>query len=154
MRNPFRVLSFVLVLIAAGLIGPNTAAAAPRFHVLVFSKVNGFVHDSIPAGKAAIQQLGVDNNFQVTVSDDANLFTDAGLAPFDAVIFNNTNGRDGAVLTAAQRAAFERYIRAGNGYTGIHAATATDYDWAWYHSMVGATFSVHPGDPERHHPGR
>ena len=80
----------------------------------------------------------------MTVSDDADLFTDAGLAPFDAVIFNNTNGRDGAVLTAAQRAAFERYIRAGNGYIGIHAATATDYDWAWYHSMVGATFSVHP----------
>ncbi|GIH06549.1 hypothetical protein Rhe02_46160 [Rhizocola hellebori] len=144
MRNPFRVLSFVLILVAAGLVGPAAASAAPRFHVLVFSKVNGFVHDSIPAGKAAIQQLGVDNNFQVTVSDDANLFTDAGLAPFDAVIFNNTNGRDGAVLTAAQRAAFERYIRAGHGYTGIHAATATDYDWAWYHSMVGATFSVHP----------
>ena len=39
MRNPFRVLSFVLVLVAAGLIGPNTAAAAPRFHVLFFSKV-------------------------------------------------------------------------------------------------------------------
>jgi glucose/arabinose dehydrogenase/type 1 glutamine amidotransferase/PKD repeat protein len=112
--------------------------------VLVFSKVNGFYHDSIPAGQAAIQQLGTSNNFQVTVSDDVNLFTDAGLAPFDAVIFNNTNGRDGAVLGAAQRSAFERYIRAGNGFVGIHAASATDYDWPWYHDMLGGTFKQHP----------
>jgi hypothetical protein len=52
MRNPFRVLSFVLVLIAAGLIGPNTAAAAPRFHVLVFSKVNITRPHRTPLGDA------------------------------------------------------------------------------------------------------
>jgi len=147
MRNPFRVLlSLVLTtfLAAFALVTTSPAQAAPRFHVLVFSKVNGFYHDSIPAGKAAIQQLGVANNFQVTVSDDANLFTDAGLAPFQAVIFNNTNGRDGAILTAAQRAAFERHIRAGRGYVGIHAASGTEYDWTWYQNLVGATFKSHP----------
>ena len=35
------------------------AAAAP-FKVLVFSKTTGYRHDSIPAGIAAIQQLGCE----------------------------------------------------------------------------------------------
>jgi cytochrome c len=143
MRHMFRIL-LSLVAVASAILSQSPAQAAPRFHVLVFSKVNGFVHDSIPAGKAAIQALGTANNFQVTVSDDANVFTDAGLSPYQAVIFNNTNGRDGAILTATQRAAFERYIRAGNGYVGVHSASGTEYDWTWYQNLIGATFKSHP----------
>ena len=41
------------------------AAAADPYSVLVFSKTAGFRHDSIPAGIAAIQQLGADNGFSV-----------------------------------------------------------------------------------------
>ena len=40
-------------------------AAADPFSVLVFSKTAGFRHDSIPAGIAAIQQLGAANGFTV-----------------------------------------------------------------------------------------
>ena len=128
MSRSLRVLVVSLVVLVGGLIVPTAAQAAPRFSVLVFSKVNGFTHDSIPAGKAAITELGSQNNFAVTVSDDAALFTDAGLAPFDAVIFNNTNGRDGAVLDTNQRAALQRYVRAGNGFAGIHSASGSDRD--------------------------
>jgi ABC-type taurine transport system ATPase subunit len=38
--------------------------------------VNGFFHDSIPAGKTVIQELGAQHDFAVTVSDDAALFTE------------------------------------------------------------------------------
>ncbi|HEV2783925.1 MAG TPA: ThuA domain-containing protein [Actinophytocola sp.] len=135
----------VSLLVLAGVVAaPPAAQAAPRFSVLVFSRVNGFFHDSIPAGKAAITELGAQHNFAVTVSDDAGLFTDAGLAPFDAVIFNNTNGRDGAVLDANQRAALQRYVRAGNGFVGIHSASGSDRDWPWYDAMLGAKFTTHP----------
>jgi glucose/arabinose dehydrogenase/type 1 glutamine amidotransferase len=142
-RNRSCVIAFVTALVL-GILAAPTAAAAPRFTVLVFSKVNGFHHDAIPAGQQAVTELGADHDFAVTVSDDANLFTDAGLAPFDTVVFNNTNSRDGAILTAAQRAAFERYIRAGGGYAGIHSASGTEYDWPWYGQLMGAFFDKHP----------
>ncbi len=146
MRNRSYLIAFVLALVLGTIAAPVTsqAASAPRFSVLVFSKVNGFTHDSIPAGQQAITELGAEHDFGVTVSDDATLFTDAGLAAFDAVVFNNTNGRDGAILTAGQRAAFERYVREGGGYAGIHSASGTEYDWAWYGSLLGAFFDKHP----------
>ena len=50
----------------------------------------------------------------------------------------------GDVLDEAQQAAFERYIRAGNGYAGVHSASDTEYNWPWYGELVGAYFSSHP----------
>jgi len=132
----------ILALVLAGL--PASATKAAAFSVLVFSKVNGFAHESIPAGVTAIQQLGAANGFTVESTVDAAAFTDANLARFKAVVFNNTNSRDGAILSAAQRAAFERYIRAGGGYVGIHSASGTEYDWSWYGQLMGAFFKVHP----------
>ena len=52
--------------------------------------------------------------------------------------------------TTRQQAAFERYIRAGGGFTGIHAAADTEYDWNWYGHLVGGYFLSHPpGRPPR-----
>ena len=68
-------------------------------------------------------------------------FTDTNLARFQAVIWLSTTGD---VLNATQQAAFERYIRAGGGYVGVHAAADTEYDWPWYGNLVGAYFSSHP----------
>ena len=74
-------LALVLGLLVAGP-APADAAPAPGdpYNVLVFSKTAGFRHDSIPAGIAAIQQLGADNGFSVTATEDAAAFTDANLA--------------------------------------------------------------------------
>jgi type 1 glutamine amidotransferase len=58
------------------------------------------------------------------------------------VIFLCTTGD---VLNDTQQAAFERYIQAGGGYAGIHSASDTEYDWAWYGGLVGAYFRDHPG---------
>jgi cytochrome c len=38
----------------------------------------------------------------------------------------------------------ERYIQAGGGFVGIHAATDTEYEWAWNNKLVGAYFKSHP----------
>ncbi|MGH3757845.1 ThuA domain-containing protein [Actinophytocola sp.] len=144
MRKRSYVIAFVAALLLGTFVTTPTAAAQARFNVLVFSKVNGFYHDSIPAGQQAITELGAEHDFGVTVSDDPALFTDDGLAAFDAVVFNNTNSRNGPILDAAQRAAFERYIQGGGGYAGIHSASGTEYDWAWYGELMGAFFKVHP----------
>jgi cytochrome c len=134
------LLCVALVLVGVG-VNAAPAQAAPDFTVLVFSKTVGFRHDSIPAGIAAIQQLATQNNFTVEATEDAAQFTDANLARFKAVIWLSTTAD---VLDATQQAAFERYIRAGNGYMGVHAAADTEYDWPWYGGLVGAYFASHP----------
>ncbi|MEV8515092.1 ThuA domain-containing protein, partial [Dactylosporangium sp. NPDC051484] len=137
----FRRVLLCVAIVLAG-VGVNVAPAfAADYAVLIFSKTAGFRHDSIPAGIAAIQQLGTQNNFTVEATEDAGQFTDANLARFKAVIWLSTTGD---VLDANQQAAFERYIRAGGGYVGVHAAADTEYDWAWYGNLVGAYFASHP----------
>ncbi|TDV53672.1 ThuA domain-containing protein [Actinophytocola oryzae] len=140
-RHPRRGLSLLAVLsmLVALLVAPPAQAQA--FAVLVFSKTAGFRHDSIPAGVAAIQQLGQQNGFTVDATEDATTFTDANLARYQAVVWLSTTGD---VLNADQQAAFERYIRAGGGYAGVHAAADTEYDWSWYGRLVGAYFNSHP----------
>ncbi|MEZ4703276.1 MAG: ThuA domain-containing protein [Rhodothermales bacterium] len=140
--------SFVLLvlLIAAGCSGAKpdlmpVDRQAPRFNVLVFSYTTGFRHASIPEGIEAVRGLARANHFNMTATEDPAFFTDDNLAGFDAVIFMNTNG---ALFDEAQKAAFERYIRAGGGYVGVHSAAATEYEWAWYGGLVGAWFDKHP----------
>ncbi|WP_235998745.1 ThuA domain-containing protein [Qaidamihabitans albus] len=134
------------MLLTLGLAAALPAAAQSRFSVLVFSKVTNFYHESIPAGIAAIEQLGAEHGFDVEATDDAAAFTDDNLARFDAVVFNNTNStpQSGDLLDAGQREAFQRYIRGGGGWTGLHAASASERDWAWYEGLVGAIFDYHP----------
>ena len=117
------------------------AAAEESFDALVFSKTAAFEHANIDEATTAIQQLGVDNNFTVTATEDSTAFTDANLEQYEVVIFLSTTGD---VLNEAQQGAFERYIQAGGGYAGIHAASDTEYDWPWYGELVGAYFNNHP----------
>lgn len=133
-------LAMVVAVLACILIMPSRILAHD-FRVLVFSKSAGFRHDSIPAGIAAIQQLGVNHDFNVTATEDASQFNEANLQLFDAVIFLQTTGD---VLNPAQEAALQGYIRAGGGFAGVHAASDTEYGWPWYRQLIGAYFSSHP----------
>lgn len=147
--------SLAAVAVVAALAVPAPAAAAPAapaapvadgrgdgFRALVFSKTAAFRHDSIPAATAAIQQLGRRHGFRVDATEDAGAFTDRNLRRYDVVIWVSTTGD---VLDDEQQAAFERYVNRGGGYAGIHAASDTEYDWAWYGALVGAYFRDHPG---------
>jgi type 1 glutamine amidotransferase len=117
------------------------ANTQPRFAVLVFSKTSAFRHDSIPQGIAAIKALGAENRFAVDSSEDTARFTAAELARYKVVVFLCTTGD---ILDTDQKAAFERYIRSGGGFVGIHSASDTEYQWAWYGRLVGAYFASHP----------
>jgi PKD repeat protein len=119
----------------------STLDPSARYHVLVFSKTAAFRHSAIPTALTAIRQLGAQNNFTVDATEDASLFTDAFLSRYDLVVFNSTTGD---VLNDGQQAAFERFIRAGHGYAGIHSATDTEYTWPWYGRLTGAYFRNHP----------
>jgi len=135
-----------LVIVFSVLGGPASPIAEaestpPRFAVLVFSKTTGFRHDSIADGIAAIKTLGADHGFSVDSTEDAARFTDAALARYKVVVFLSTTGD---ILDDGQKAAFERYIRSGGGFAGIHSASDTEYQWAWYGRLVGAYFASHP----------
>jgi cytochrome c len=117
------------------------AADAPRFAILVFSKTTGFRHDSILDGIAAVRALGAEHGFMVDDTEDAARFTDATLARYKVVVFLSTTGD---ILDQEQKAAFERYIRAGGGFVGIHSASDTEYHWPWYGRLIGAWFASHP----------
>ncbi len=114
-----------------------------RFSVLIFSKTAAFRHtECIPSGTVAIAQMAAREGFSVDATENAAAFTPENLARYDAVIFLCTTGD---VLNADQQAAFEGYIKGGGGYAGIHSASDTEYDWAWYGGLVGAYFRDHPG---------
>ena len=112
-----------------------------EFHALLFTKTEGFRHDSIPAGIAAVEELANDHGFAVDHTEDSSVFTEENLDEYDVVVWLNTTGN---VLTQNQQEAFEGYIQAGGGYVGIHSASDTHYEWPWYGGLVGAYFQSHP----------
>jgi type 1 glutamine amidotransferase len=111
------------------------------FAVFVFSRTEGFRHDSIAAGIAAVQQQGRQLGFTVDASEDAASFSDGNLARYRVVVFLSTTGD---VLNGTQQAAFEGFIRRGGGFVGIHSAADTEYDWPFYGGLLGAYFAGHP----------
>ena len=141
MRNFFT--SINLVLLVLGVSSCDQAVQRDK-KVLVFSKTEGFRHSSIELGIQAITRLGQQNSFQVDTTENAGNFNEENLRQYSAVIFLNTTGD---VLNPYQQADFERYIQAGGGYVGIHAAADTEYHWRWYGKLVGAYFNGHPNNP-------
>lgn len=112
--------------------------------VLIFSKTAGFRHQSIEDGIKMIKELGAENGFAVTSTEDADIFEQKNLKNIKVVIFNNTTMD---VLDDSQQIEFKRFIQAGGGFVGIHAAADTEYDWPWYGGLVGAYFNGHPNNP-------
>lgn len=146
--------------IAAAL--PDSAPAKPRAErkVLVFTKTNGFRHDSIPTGVASLTKLGEQTGaFSVTPTEDESLFEPESLEAFDAVIMLNTTGdvfRPAKLPEeeSARKAALEReerlkkslvdFVKSGKGLAGMHSATDTYANWKEYNDMMGGAFDGHP----------
>jgi len=131
--------------------------------MLVFSKTNGFRHDSIVTGKLALTELGRKTGaFEVVISDDLANFEADKIKQFDAVCFLSTtqnvfapHPKDFKVMSEeAKAAALKRegelkdslmnFLKSGGGFVGIHAATDTCYEWPDYGKMLGGYFNGHP----------
>jgi type 1 glutamine amidotransferase len=133
-------LPFTLLLLLSS---ANPIAEKPA--VLIFSKTNGFRHESIPAGIEAIKKLGASNGFDVVATEDSLEINKSNLKKFAAVIFLSPTGK---VFGPEQEEAFQNYIEQGGGYVGIHAATDCEYNWPWYGKLAGAYFKGHPSQQE------
>jgi len=134
MRNLLLTLSCLFLL--------TSFVHAQQFNALLFTKTAGWHHESINAGVTAIKKMGENHHFSVQWTDHAERwFTDDMLKPFNVIIFLNTTGN---VLNEKEQAAMERFIQAGKGFVGIHAASDTEYEWDWYTQLVGRMFHIHP----------
>ncbi|MFY0626787.1 MAG: ThuA domain-containing protein [Reichenbachiella sp.] len=135
MGQIFKLCSFLLVVCLL------ISCASKEEKVLVFSKTAGYRHGSIETGIAAIKKIGEEKGYKITHTENARYFVEDSLKQYGAVIFLNTTGN---LLNIPQQSEFERYIQAGGGYIGIHAATDAEYDWPWYNKLAGAYFAGHP----------
>ena len=122
----------------------STEKPEPETKVLVFSKTGGFRHESIPDGIQVIQQLGQQHDFMVETSEDSTVMNEDYLKDFNVIVFLNTTGD---ILNPEQQREVERFVQAGGGFVGVHAAADTEYDWPWYGKLVGGYFDGHPNNP-------
>ena len=135
----------MLVVAFAGVISSCSHKRPGEPRVLVFTKTAGFHHAAIPDGVAAVQRLGQQQHFLVDTTSDDTKFNEDTLKQYSAVIFMSTTGN---VLDSKEQADFQRYIEAGGGYLGVHAAADCEYHWPWYGKLVGAYFKSHPHPQE------
>jgi cytochrome c len=151
MKKQLTLIVPLLLVAALALFGAGTRVEPNKINVLVFSKTAAFRHQSIEAGKAALAKMAKEKGFGVSFNEDATQFSESNLKKYNTVVFLNTTGD---VLNAGQQSAFERYIQAGGGYVGIHAATDTEYEWPWYGQLAGAYFLDHPMTPSNVQKGK
>lgn len=140
-------ISIVIFSIAITLNGQETEVQSPPKKpdlVLVFTKTEGFRHESIATGVKALREMGRKNNFIVLRTESSEDFNPENLANYNLVVFLSTTMD---VLDDSEQKAFEGYIKSGGSFLGIHAASDTEYDWPWYGKLVGGYFESHPNNP-------
>lgn len=122
----------------------HAAHSSRTLKVLVFFETKGYRHESIPDGIALIQNLGKKHGFLVDTTKNSETFTQKNLKKYKVIVFLNTTGD---VLSEEQQSEMVRWLQAGNGFVGVHAAADTEYDWPWYGELVCAYFNGHPSNP-------
>ena len=110
-------------------------------NILVFSKTSGYRHASISSGLKMLSDQSKKQNWVITATEDASLLRDEFLARFDVAVFLNPTGD--AICDEGQ-AAFEKFMKKGKGFVGIHAASDFEYKWPFYGNLVGGYFLTHP----------
>jgi type 1 glutamine amidotransferase len=139
----FKPMKKLLALLLLPIVLLSCSTTKEQKKILIYTKNGeGFVHDNIQASVDMLVDLASENDIAYLVSDDPSLFTDDQLADFDAVVFSNTNNE--AFDNDGQREAFQRYIRSGGSFVGIHSACGSEREWPWFWAMLGGTFVRHP----------
>ncbi|MER2490843.1 ThuA domain-containing protein [Catenovulum sediminis] len=114
---------------------------AKQFKALVFTKTNGWHHESILDGVQAMRRLAERHHFDMEWHEDPSRLNAENLKQFDVIVFLSTTGD---IFNAEQKRAIEAFIQSGKGFVGIHSASDTEHNWQWYTKLVGHTFYIHP----------
>jgi len=123
---------------------PIAKPAKPR-KLLVFSLTKGFPHSSVSIGGKAFEIMGAKTGaWETVITTDPSCFTPENLKNFDAVVMNNTTGRE-LITEPAQKQALLDFVKGGKGIIGVHSALDAFYEkWPEYGEMMGGFFAGHP----------
>ena len=124
---------------------PDQAPAKPEKprKLLVVYRTEGFVHGSIPTGNFAIKRLGEKTGaFEASFTNEMSAFDEANLFQYDAVLFNNSTALK--FNDPKHRESLLKFMKAGRGMAGIHAASDSFYTWPECACMIGGQFDGHP----------
>lgn len=131
----------IVCIICISLFFSSTILAQSQFKVLLVTKTGGWHHESILDGINAMKELAERHNFELQRHQDGTKMTETSLKKYDLVVFLSTTMD---ILDNQEQEAFEKFIKSGKGYVGIHAASDTEYEWEWYTKLVGRMFHIHP----------
>jgi type 1 glutamine amidotransferase len=133
-------------LLFSPLLTPLAADLKSKRKVLYLTHSAGYRHTVLPLSERVLQELGENSGaFVTTTTEDCSLINDDNLKQYSALIFF-TSGE--LPFSAEQKRAFLDFIKAGNGFVGIHSATDTFYQWPEYGQLIGAYFDQHPWHQE------
>ena len=101
-------------------------------------------------------ELAEEQGWEFTQSSDSAIFTDEGLAEIDVIVFDNNTG---ILFNAAERRAFEKWVKNGGGVVGIHGVThahkgvdeANVAEWPFWYGLWGV---LHKSGPKAGPNGR
>jgi uncharacterized protein len=117
---------------------PSASAneAARPLKVLAFYTAAGELDHVLFAQQAirALTASGAAHGYRFAATTDWDTLTDDTLKDVTVVIWLNAQAR-----TAAQRAAFERYMNGGGAWLGFHVAGFADAEWTWYREFLGGS---------------
>lgn len=130
-----------IFLIIISFVSFNSPIFSQQFNALLFTKTNGYHHESIIEGVSVVRQLAKEHYFTLEWHENAEVFNDQKLEEFDLIIFLSTSGN---ILNDNQKNAFVKFIQSGKGFVGIHSASNTEEEWDWYTKMIGRIFHIHP----------
>ena len=122
----------------------------PKFRLLVVASRAKDHLKMIAAAEPVLEKLAHDNGFAVDITDDATVINDENLSHYQAFLMLHLAPFD---MTPSEQAALQKFIEAGGGWVGIHAAGLTGREfpdpkaeyWQWFEDyMGGVLYSPHP----------
>jgi type 1 glutamine amidotransferase len=136
--RPFLCIPLAIALCLSCLAGTLMAQTngAPLPKVLAFYTAGGEL-DHVLFAQQAIRALTANaaaHGYRFAATTDWDTFTDETLKDVAIVIWLNDQPH-----TAAQRAAFERYMNGGGAWLGFHVSGFANAEWTWYREFLGGS---------------
>ena len=131
----------LIILLSSSNCNSSTSDNNSAIRVLLYSETEAYRHANIEVARDRMLRFGKTKGFVMHASEDDNIIHPDSLTEFDVIVFLNTTGD---IFNEQQQATFINWYRGGKGFVGIHSASDTEYDWPWYHQLVGGYFVNHP----------
>lgn len=119
----------------------NTVSLNGKKMLVFTGHGKGTAHANIVPSAQMFIKMGVSEGFGVDTTSSMTIFNDTSLKKYDIIAFANAGYLE---FDQAQRDAFQKFIRSGGGFIGIHAAACMTEEWPWLIEMMGGHFDYHP----------